>query len=352
MKKKNTALWRFLVMLAILVIAAIGYFTTFGLGTVCGFGIDSITLLCPLGALLAMIAERTAIPMALISIVVVLIICIVLGKVFCSWICPVHFLSKLKPKPRNKLTKQEKKLLAGVCGQNAGKASAGAGKASAGCATCALPCGKSKGIKIDSRHGILAAALVSTGIFGFPVFCLICPIGLSFATVFLIMRAFAFGEATWSIVLFVAIILVEVILLPHWCGRFCPLGALLSLFSGLNKTFVPQVDESKCLNNQGNECNRCVHACPEGINLHDIAAGETTINDCSKCKACSDVCPAGAITFPLLAKKENGGSGKVDLLTSNATSASTADFADAATLASTADLAGATRSTSAAKAKE
>ena len=45
-------------------------------------------------------------------------------------------------------------------------------------------------------------------------------------------------------------------------------------------------------------------ACPEGINLHDVAAGETTLNDCSKCRACADVCPEHAITFPLLPKKQ------------------------------------------------
>lgn len=295
MKNKHTARLRFLVMLAVLVVAAAGYFTALGIGSACGIGFNTITLLCPLGAILAMIAERTAIPLAVISVVVVLVICIVLGKVFCSWVCPVHFLSNLKPKPKNKLTKQEKKALEGSCKQQSS------------CGTCAVPCGKSKGIKLDSRHGILAAALVSTGIFGFPVFCLICPVGLTFATVLLVMRLFAFGEATWTIVAFIAIILVEVILLPRWCGRFCPLGALLSLFSGLNKTFRPQVDENKCLNNQGAECNRCVRACPEGINLHDIAAGATTINDCSKCKACSDVCPVGAITFPLVAKGGNAG---------------------------------------------
>ena len=317
MKKKNTARLRFIIMIAVLAVVAVGYFTSVGIGNSCGIGFGSITLLCPLGSILAMIAQRTAIPMAIISVIAVLVICIVLGKVFCSWVCPVHFLSKLKPTRKAKVAKAkgveagEGAGAAGVPGEGA-KVSAVAGKDLAakslctGCATCASPCGKNKGIKIDSRHGILAAALLSTGIFGFPVFCIICPVGLTFISVMLIMRLFAFGEATWTIVAFIAIIVVEVILLPRWCSKFCPLGALLSLFSGLNKTFRPTIDESKCLNRQGTECNRCVHSCPEGINLHDIAAGATTINDCSKCKICSDVCPAGAISFPLLPNTSNG----------------------------------------------
>ena len=311
MKRKNTARLRFIVMIAVLALVAVGYFTAFGIGNVCGIGFDSITLLCPLGSLLSMIAGKAAIPMAVVSIVAVFVICVLLGKAFCSWVCPVHFLSKLKPGK-----KAGKKAAAGEAAEAGEAAADGASADDApapltenerkllgkkGCGLCEHPCGKSKGIKLDSRHGILAAALVTTGIFGFPVFCIICPVGLTFISVMLIMRLFAFGEATWTIVLFVAIILVEVILLPRWCKHFCPLGALLSLFSAANKTFVPKIDESKCLNTTANvECNRCVAACPEGINLHDIAKGETTLNDCSKCKACSDVCPASAITFDFL----------------------------------------------------
>ena len=311
MKKKNSLRVRFLVMLAVLAVVAVGYFTAGGIGTLCGIGFGDITLLCPLGALLAMLAQKTAIPLAVISVIVVLLICIVLGKVFCAWACPVHFMSRLR-KPRHGAADG---LAHGVAptrgaaddlaGPQALRAAQEGVSPVSPCSACASPCGKSGGIKLDSRHGILAAALGSTLIFGFPVFCLICPVGLTFATVLLGMRLFAFGEATWTIVAFVAIIAVEVLLLPKWCKRFCPLGALLSLFSGLNRTFQPQVNAETCLREgRGKACNLCEKACPEGINLHDIAAGETTLNDCSKCRACADVCPEGAITFPLLPKKK------------------------------------------------
>ena len=349
MKKLKTYRLRFLIMLAVLAVVAVGYFTAGGIGNFCGIGFESITLLCPLGALLAMIAERTAIPMAVISVVVVLLVCIVLGKVFCAWVCPVHFMSRGKkkgkrgsgsvPAPSHDAADdfagssavpapihgaadgvagppvshaaqvgEPAALAGGLEGSSASPAAQAAAPAPAlrtPCSTCASPCGKSKGIKIDSRHGILAAALGSTLIFGFPVFCLVCPIGLTFATVLLVMRLFAFGDATWTVVAFPVIIALEILLLPKWCQRFCPLGALLSLFSGLNRTFRPQVDAEKCLREgRGKACNLCEQACPEGINLHDIAAGETTLNDCSKCRACADVCPEHAITFPLLPKKQ------------------------------------------------
>lgn len=327
MKKLKTYRLRFLIMLTVLVVVAVGYFTAGGIGNFCGIGFESITLLCPLGALLAMIAERAAIPMAVVSVVAVLLVCIVLGKVFCAWACPVHFLSRGKkkgkrgsgsdPAPSHGAADDFAGSSASHAAQEGGLDGSSASPAAQAaaptpvpalrtpCSTCASPCGKSKGIKIDSRHGILAAALGSTLIFGFPVFCLICPIGLTFATVLLVMRLFAFGDATWTVVAFPVIIALEILLLPKWCQRFCPLGALLSLFSGLNRTFRPQVDAEKCLREgRGKACNLCEQACPEGINLHDIAAGETTLNDCSKCRACADVCPEHAITFPLLPKKQ------------------------------------------------
>lgn len=303
-------------MLAILAVVAVGYFTVVGIGNACGIGFGSITLICPLGALLAMIAERTAIPMAVLSIIAVLIICIVLGKVFCAWACPVHFMSRFsrKDKQAKKQALNKAKVTDAEGGtplvvEASGAASTAgsekpASEACSSCVSCGGGCGKSKGMKIDSRHAVLVSAVVSTFIFGFPVFCLVCPVGLTFATVLLVMQLFAFGATTWTVIVFPLIVLAEIILLPRWCKNFCPLGAVWSLMSGLNKTFRPQVNKEVCLReSQGAACNLCEKVCPEGINLHDIAAGETTLNDCTKCRACADVCPEHAITFPLLPKK-------------------------------------------------
>lgn len=55
----------------------------------------------------------------------------------------------------------------------------------AGCSSCA-----EKRAALDSRHVILGGSLLSAAVFGFPVFCLICPIGLTFATIVLVMRLF------------------------------------------------------------------------------------------------------------------------------------------------------------------
>ena len=59
MKKLKTYRLRFLIMLALLAVVAVGYFTAGGIGNFCGIGFESITLLCPLGALLAMIRAHS-----------------------------------------------------------------------------------------------------------------------------------------------------------------------------------------------------------------------------------------------------------------------------------------------------
>jgi ferredoxin-type protein NapH len=281
---------RLAVMLSFMAVVAVGYFIAGGIGNVCGIGFDTITLICPLGALLVMIAERTLIPLAVVSIAAAVLICALLGKVFCAWGCPAHFLSQLsKPGRKKALPASEQRSRAADTARD--------DKPGA-------PRHLAKRLKLDSRHGVLVGAVAGTLIFGFPVFCLVCPVGLTFATVLLVMRLFAFGETTWTLVVFPLIIAVELFLLPRWCNNFCPLGALLSLFSGLNKTFRPQIDTRTCLHTaRGMSCNLCERVCPEGINLRDIEAGNTTLNDCRKCRACADICPEHAISFPPRAKK-------------------------------------------------
>lgn len=303
MKKLKTYRLRFLIMLAVLAVVAVGYFTAGGIGNFCGIGFESITLLCPLGALLAMIAERTAIPMAVISVVVVLLVCIVLGKVFCAWVCPVHFMSRGKrkgkrgsgsvPAPSHAAADDfagSPVSHAAQAGEPAAQAAAPAPALCTPCSTCASPCGKSKGIKIDSRHGILAAALGSTLIFGFPVFCLVCPIGLVFATMLAVGYAFSQHIFVWDMVVFPLILALELVVFKSWCFKICPVSAFLSLLSRRRRFVRPRVDESACLRANGIDCHACVDLCPENVDPHSL-----DIPECTQCGLCADACPEKAI---------------------------------------------------------
>lgn len=148
-------------------------------------------------------------------------------------------------------------------------------------------------------------AVASAAIFGFPVFCLICPVGLTFATVLLIMRLFAFGDVTWAVVVVPLVLLIEAVFLRKWCGKFCPLGALISLVSGANRTLRPHVDDASCLfTSKGVRCFACSKACPEHLDVRRPQLSEEALGNCTKCRECADACPAKAISFPVLPKAD------------------------------------------------
>lgn len=60
-----------------------------GTGALSSFGWESIASICPLGALESMVAAKLLIPQALAFLLIVVVAAIVLGKFFCSWVCPV-----------------------------------------------------------------------------------------------------------------------------------------------------------------------------------------------------------------------------------------------------------------------
>ena len=170
-------------------------------------------------------------------------------------------------------------------------------------------CSSCKGVraKLDSRHYVLGGALLSTAVFGFPVFCLVCPIGLTFATVLVVWRLFAAGDMTWSVVLIPLLLVVELVFLRKWCTRFCPMAGLMNLVSRFSKTWRPVIDESKCLETvNGAACSKCAIACEADINLRHPDFGERTLADCTRCRACVDACPAKAVSMPFLVKKGAG----------------------------------------------
>ena len=310
--KKNSKTLRTLTALAVIVIVFVGFLTNLGIGTISAPGIWDISILCPLGALGTMLASKMMVPRALVSLVIMVVLIVIFARAFCGWICPVPLVQKLRDlfsKPQAKeakaedadgtkaanvapLTDEEKAALATGCEKDA--------KGLAGCASCA----KKRGDAVDARHFVLGGALVSTFIFGFPVFCLVCPIGLTFATILLLVNLFGQGDVTWSLIVVPALLIAEVVLFKKWCHKLCPLSAFMSLIAKLNRTFKPTIDDAKCLEtSKGATCGRCGKACNEGIDPRHPELSKAAWSECTKCRSCVDACPTNAITMPLIAKK-------------------------------------------------
>ncbi|WP_295998662.1 4Fe-4S binding protein, partial [uncultured Adlercreutzia sp.] len=65
-------------------------------GTLSGFGWDTFSLLCPLGALGTMIATKTMLPRAVVSLLLIAALVLIFGRAFCSWLCPTMLIDRIR----------------------------------------------------------------------------------------------------------------------------------------------------------------------------------------------------------------------------------------------------------------
>ena len=290
---------RAVVAAVVLLVVVIGIVMRLGTGIPCAIGIDQIAAICPLGALEVMLGAKEFMLHPVILLAVAVVVILLVGKAFCAWACPVPWLKRLiHPEKKPSEEHAAEKADAAQAADNSEYSIAPELSGAHSCATCGA-CealkkvgGKRDGVQVDSRHVVLLGALGSAAVFGFPVFCLICPVGLTFAFFIGIWNTFQFNEPSWALLVAPVILVLEVTVLRKWCTRFCPISALVGLISAGNKTLKPAVDEAKCLRSQGVDCHACVQACPEQLDPHS-----SMIPECSKCGACVEACPAKAISI-------------------------------------------------------
>lgn len=303
---------RLIVPLAIVVTLLAG----FGSGTLCSVGYDAISYVCPLGALESMFGTLAFVPRTVIILAVVVVVTLLVGKAFCSWICPVPPISDLFTGKKRRHADHAERIEAakragerwhecsgcGACGSCGGadtadgvRPAAAEGKPALVGKDLAKQTGRKK-VRLDGRHVVLAGALGSSLLCGFPVFCLVCPVGLTFATAIALYRLAGFNEPTLEIIVFPALLILELTVLRKWCHRFCPIGALLSLIGSLTKATRPKVDPARCVRSDGKECTVCAAACPEHIDPCSNL-GDRPFSECTRCGKCVEACPHDALGF-------------------------------------------------------
>lgn len=97
------------------------------------------------------------------------------------------------------------------------------------------------------------------------------------------------------LLIFAAILGLNVISKRYWCRNLCPLGALLGLISRVS--YLSRIVGAGC-----NDCGRCVKDCKMSAIAQDPRT--TAKSECIECFSCVQICPVDSIEFGFKARPE------------------------------------------------
>ncbi len=252
--------WRLLVLFLAFLVILVNPFLNYYLavnwlqGWYQSLGVGHLWFVSPLEGLESLLVTRSIYLPSLIGMSIPLLVAFLLGRVFCSWLCPVSFFAEVLDRGRR---------LAGGPRYRADR--------------LALP--------RQALWFVLVAELLLTMILGAPVFVILSPPGLIGREI--MMAVFAHRLALEGLVL-VVVLGLELAGRRFFCRSLCPLGGLLALVGGRRRMVVTLAPD-RC-----RECDRCNRACPMGLRP---AAGEARSIACWNCGACIDACGPGALAF-------------------------------------------------------
>ena len=213
----------------------------------------------PVAAIEAIFAAKVLYVPLLVSAIFPLAMTIILGRIFCSWLCPVGFLLELN----NKVTH----FLSGL-GMNK-----------------QLP-------KRDFRFPVLTISLVFSFLFAFPVMA-------AFDPPHLLGRELMYFATHQQVCLFGVSFLAAIFLLEmfstsrFWCRFICPSGAGLALLGRWRLWRISMADN--CI-----DCGRCDLACPYQLAPMGLVEGKKfDWLTCDNCGLCRDSCPVGTISYSI-----------------------------------------------------
>lgn len=232
--------------------------------------VGPVSMTDPLAGAESVVASRT-LPWVLgVSLLLPIAATLLLGRVFCSWICPMGFLLELTDRLR----------------------------------------GVARFLEIRPRdlrpsrltkYGVLVAGLLLTAVLSVPVLGYVYPPAIVGREAHDVVFAFFdraemgrfgpwAGGLSWMALLLIAIVAFEVFVSRRWwCRYVCPGGALYSLIGWARPVRV-ELDEDRCT-----QCAQCVAACPEGLNPMKNQMGL----ECDSCGECIASCGDDALGYGL-----------------------------------------------------
>ncbi len=224
---------------------------------VAGFDISD-----PLGFVEMTFASGTFYMPMFISILIPVVFTLLMGRVFCSWLCPGYLVFELGSKLR--------KLLRYMGLKTEGTA-----------------------YSMSNKYIFLVVGLFAAFLFSIPLFVFFYPPAVLSRIAHGWVFSAAFFGGLWVIL---TILLFELFVSPRWwCRTMCPGGALYGLLGMLRPVKV-ETALSECTH-----CGLCSGVCEPGIN--PVTDSESI--ECDNCGACVTHCPEGALYYTIKRPKFN-----------------------------------------------
>ncbi len=248
--------------------------------------------------LLTTLLSAHAVAKAFLLSLVVIVLSVLLGRVFCGWVCPLgtlnnivgSFRKKGRDGPGRNWHRMKYCLLIGIL---------------ASAVFTLQPVGIVDPISLLIRslsvsvyplfnYGVRAAfdTIYSAGPSGIsaasePVYSILKKTVLSFNQPF-------YNQGAFIGVLFLTVLGLNLVEKRFWCKYLCPLGALLGLLSGFS--ILKRSVSEGCT-----ECGACAGVCQGNAAPDRKEKWKDT--ECLYCWNCDDVCPANAVSFGFAGKK-------------------------------------------------
>lgn len=218
------------------------------------FGLGSLWFVSPLEGLESLLITKSIYMPALVGMLIPVIIALLLGRVFCSWICPVSFFLELVDRIRRFVARKRHLHNRLVVAKRV-------------------------------LWFTLIIELFLSMVLGAPLFVFLSPPGLVGRE--LMMLVFFNTLAIEGLIL-VLILFLEFVTRRLFCRSFCPLGGLLA-FIGHKRKLMVHHNEQECTS-----CGRCNRSCPMGLNPEQ---DEGQSPYCWNCGECIDSCRDDALRF-------------------------------------------------------
>lgn len=197
---------------------------------------------------------HSAHPAGMFILLAIVLMSLVIGKSFCSWMCPIGFLSEFIGDFGEKLFKRK--------------------------------------IKVPKflDYSLRSLKYLLLGFFVYSIFFLMTSTALKafldspYNLVADVKMYYFFADISqFSLIVISVLFVLSIVIRNFWCRYLCPYGALLGIVSLLSPIKIKRNTES-CI-----DCNLCAKACPSNIKVDKV---KTVLSDeCTSCLNCIDACP-------------------------------------------------------------